>query len=494
MRRGNRLFQSLLWGATAVSFASTAIGLFAWFRSETSILEAVVFAAIWSAFLQAGIVAFWSYFGRTERGLGRLFAVALGLSCSLGSLTFASAMWLMRSNHTGYQTTLTRANAGTVIEPVAQFSKRINDVADTMANVAATAASKGDIETANGGTCEGVKPQKDCGPICRLRKRQQNDASKLSNELSGVAQESTDLISSIQADLSREGLTKGYKQAGLLARHRALTNARIWIDTQLHGFDTKFVDPQSGSAFICRDPAFRDQLALARKILDTDLSLPSIPPEPATVGYADAATKSVNDVMHLVGAAFTLSMNKATQQSLQDNAAGLGIAAFIELVIIFLVLAETRDLRESEALETVAERFIFTDRRMPRGQIERLAELSRFVDRFTFRSNSMPELLFLRPLDGRPDTVAKCSDIVRLFELPYSKRQVRIINRDIVSDWADLNDDLTDGARTFEVRVLTKQLDRQLRIIARDTLLLPSPPGNDNPAPISNSRALAARE
>ena len=452
--------------------------------------EALAFAAIWSGILQAGIITFWSHAVRAENVPAMFFAAFIGLACTLGSMTYSSATWLMRTNRVEFQRTLTRSNASTVIEPVAAFSKTINGVATRMADVAGTAESKAATEIASGGTCEGIKPQKDCGLVCRLRKRQQTDSSNLSNDLAGVAQQSTDIISSIQADLSRDGMIKGFKKATELGRSSALTNAKVWLDAQIRGFDTKFIDPQTGAAVACKDPDFRNQLAEARKVLDADLSLPGVPPEPVTVGYSDAATKSINDVMQLVRAIIFWNFDKTTFASMHDSAVGLAIAGFIELMIIFLVIKDTKDLKRWEAFGTDSEHFIFTNRRMQPDKLAKLADLGRIVDRFTFRSNSMNELLFLRPLDGLPETVAKCSDIVRLFQLPFSKRQIKVIDREIVEDWARLNDDLTQGARTFEVRVLTPQLERQLRIVARDSLFLPRPALNDNPAPANAGRAL----
>jgi hypothetical protein len=494
MRRDDKILRALLWGATAVSFGSTAFGLFAWFHAETSFAEALAFAAFWSLFLQAGIVAFWSYAGRAESRVAMIAAIVLGLSCSLGSMTFASAVWLMRTNRSGLEHTQTRTNADTLIEPLARMNQRITGVSASMTDVAAAAATKAEIETNVGGTCEGSKPVRDCGPICRLRKRQKTEASNLASELGNVAQASTDIISSIQGDLSRDGMKRGYTQAAGLARHPALANAKAWLDAQVRGFDTKFVDAQTGAALVCRDPAFRDQLVAARKALDVDLSLSGLPPEPARVGYSDAAAKSINDTLAIVRMAATGSFNKSAMLTLQDSMIGIGIAAFIEIILVFLVLVDAADLKRRGAFETAAERFIFTRRRMPREQLERLAVLGHLVDRFTYRSNTMADAFFVRPLDGRPETVAQCSDIVRLFDLPFAKHQVKIIPREVVADWASGNDDLTGGAGMFEVRLMTKQLDRQLRLIARDAFLLPKQvPGNDNGEPASAGRALVAR-
>jgi len=492
MHRANGLLRLLLWGATTISFLSTGLGLFVWFNAESGMWEALAFAVIWSLFLQAGIIVFWSYLGRADGLFGRTLAVALGVACSLGSMTFASAVWLMRTNHLGYEHTLSKANAITVIDPLTQWSKRVNGVATTMATVAAEASSKAQIEGSVGGTCEGAKAQKDCGPICRLRKRQQAEATKISTDLGGVAQTSTDIVSAIQGDLTREGMKAGYAKAMALERAQAITNARAWIEEQIRGFDSKFVDPQSRSTFVCRDPQFRDQLGAARESLRVDMSLPALPPEPAKVGYAEAASKSVNDVFALVSAVLTGSFNKSMLTTLQDTGVGMSIAAFIELTIIFLVLVEARDLRDRAALETAAERFIFTKRRIPPEQVRRLAQLGYLMDRFTFQSNTMRGTFFLRPLDGRADTVAKCADIVRLFDLPYAKRQVKVIAREVVDEWAIGTDDLTDGARMFEVRMLTNEVQRQRRIIARDALLLPET-GNDNAPTPTTGTALVVK-
>src|SRR5437588_1512090 len=103
MRRDNSLFRTLLWGATLISFGSTAFGLFAWFRAETDLLQAIGFAVVWSAFLQAGIILFWSNAGRSRGGLWRALAVVLALFCSLGSMTFGSTVWLMRTGKTDFE-------------------------------------------------------------------------------------------------------------------------------------------------------------------------------------------------------------------------------------------------------------------------------------------------------------------------------------------------------------------------------------------------------
>ena len=91
MRLDNRLVRYLLGGATLISFASTAFGLFVWFHAESSLVEAAVFALGWSLFLQAGIIVFWAYVGRAESAIGVGFALVLAISCSLGSMTFASS-------------------------------------------------------------------------------------------------------------------------------------------------------------------------------------------------------------------------------------------------------------------------------------------------------------------------------------------------------------------------------------------------------------------
>lgn len=492
MPRANRN-QGLMWVLTILSGVSTAVGLFAWFKSQTSFEEALGSAVLGSLVIQWGIVSLWKFVGRTDPGWLRRSGVILAIMFSLGSTVFASAFWLIRGNRVEYQTFLTRENASAVIKPLSQLNDNMNDGAATVMMVAAEAKAKMQTETQTGGTCEGVKPVKECGTICRLRKRHASEASDIANALGRVAQSGVDVISSIQGDLSREGLKAGYTKAAALTRDPAIVNARSWLDTQIRGFDTKFHDRDTGKDFVCRDPEFRAQLVAARKALDGNYALPPMPPEPATVGYADAAAKAIRDVFTLVFATVTFSLNPAVFDSVRYSLGGLAAAGFIEIVIIWLLLAEGTDLRARGALETAPERFIFTKRGMPAEHVRKLAEFGRVIDRLTFRSNVMPDPYFLRPLDGSPETVAMCSDIVRLFGLPFAEREVKTITRDVVEDWAKLNDDLTGGARNFEVRLLTKQLEDQLRIVARDALLLPRPPSNDNAERSVTGTALVTR-
>jgi hypothetical protein len=484
MLKSNRVITYFIIIVTLISFSSTAIGLFAWFYSQTTWWEAGLFAGAMSLILQVGIVVFWTLFGRSANVAVKTMALGLALICSLGSATYSTATWLMRTNRTGYETTLTRGNASQLIEPLAQFRHRIGNVSATLSAVAETAKQKAAIEISHGGTCEGVKPQIDCGPACRLRQRQSEEAGSLSQALGVVSQTSSDIVSGIQSDLSRDGLKRGYDKAAVLARDPALSRARFWLENEIHGFDSKFSDPKVG-AFVCRDQTFRTQLISAQQALDGDLGLPDLPPEPANVSYSDAAVKSVHDIIGLAEAAATFSIDRAALASVHDNASGLAIATFIEVLLAFLILVDTSEKTKRGVLSTIDEEFIFSIRHLPPGQIRTLAEMAKTIDQLTYRNNVMRQNLFLRPLDGRSDVVSRSAEVVRLFNIPEAPN-VRVIPRAAVADWAAYRDELTGGAQQFEVRLLNDRIENQMRIITRDVLHLPPPPANESLSSISS--------
>jgi hypothetical protein len=407
MRERDRITNLLVLALCGLSGATSGVGLWWIFDQNTETVgNSVAFAVAATVMLQALIVRFWEWAATAPNWKRRLTAGLFGAVVSLASAGFASGSYIFAINKSGVEKYLTDQNASTVTAPLGQFSNKMTEFSGKMLNVASDAQQKASIESKFGGTCAGDKPQKTCGPKCRLRQRQEREADAFSKVSRSFANNAIDIIGRLQGDQSRAGMLQAFKEAHNLAADPKLSSIASWLQYQIAGFNGQFLDPETNSPFVCRDPEMVKRMSDALSLITSGFKLPAVPPEPVTIGFRDAIGKSYHDAFELAWMLLTGKSDRAHMQSLAYSYAGYGPALAVEILIIALIFfraASERDLGHGLTSEDLFNAHL---RELP----------PRLRQRYRAWVNLILDLLleqgkawyFARPVDGSPEVMRQC--------------------------------------------------------------------------------------
>ena len=329
---------------SAVSAATTGIGLYAVLQASTQQLAAIipdqipswivewfpwVMAFVMTLMIQALVLEMWERVF-SWRPLGphvRLLALTMACGATLASILFASGSYRVFNDASGI--------AAYMNQEALQASNRIQDVVQNLTNIFSRVAMRSrelaEAERKIGGTCEGTRPMRKCGVRCRLRARIAREAEAYRNRITALAGNIGTLVRQMKDQgFSRETIQRANETLANLRLKSVLPEARTWAASQQIRFAGReaFIDPQSGMRFQCRDRKFAADLAALEK------SLAAMQQEIANANFVSPQSAplypAVLQIIELAWEALTsLDMTRMPGQ--------FWVAAAVDVSIIFLI-------------------------------------------------------------------------------------------------------------------------------------------------------------
>lgn len=339
-----RGFIALLVGATwallITSWATSAYGIYTIGVAETGVVLAVLLGAGVSGVIQVLLGGFW--YNGLSRGLpyiARAILVALGVVFSLASGGLAAAFYtdtLQLADD--YERVLNARRYASISAPAERYADDFERVASAFASVAAASADKKALESGRGGSCDTPKSRKGDGPIWRMRSRTADEAALHSSQARAQADKARE-AARLPDVIDDASMYDAYRAVRSLSVNGEAAKLRDWAAGLANAFEGRFVDPESGRGFTCRDAHLTAKLRGALGALDAAVDLPPSPPTSVSVGIREAAGNSFG----MIYAFFMRYLDPTVQideEALAATKPAFVIALSVETLIIVLILVQ----------------------------------------------------------------------------------------------------------------------------------------------------------
>ncbi|MCG8449899.1 MAG: hypothetical protein MI725_10010 [Pirellulales bacterium] len=480
------------------SAATSGLGLWFIFSLGNDEYLSAFAAAGLTILLQALILRFWDDAFLTPVVRLRYVSAVFALIFATISALLASGAYTVLFNKAALEEFLTDQEISGVEIPVVAHQGSLERAAGELQLLAAVATRKAGIEDATGGSCQGSQPIVGKGPIWRMRNRHAADAATHALALRNLSDDYSGLVLRMRGAASEADLLTGYNRARRLAADPRLLFARDWANELKTGFQTGFVDPDTGRQFSCTDP---DVLAAAENVVSA-LDIPGFPERPPTIvefTYREALNKSYGDAFRLVGS--VLPGNDLSEQeweAVSYSFIGFGAAAIVELAIMFLTWTNATFLRRSGQLASAIGAYRRSGRELGEDEIRTVNNFVRGLGPLDPILNEALELVYsvgndrflLVPIDGSPGVRNRARRIALLLGLQCLDRS--LVNWSIAKldpDFVNSRSSVLAEVTKVDLYPVSSDFEEEIAQLARDSAFSGGPPTVDDPEDDRDARS-----
>lgn len=229
--------------------------------------------------------------------------------------------------------TVTRA-----LSPVEDAARKAETVARLLSDYAAFALEESELEARSGTSCDFLDTGDSCGPLCRLRRSQSQDATERKESTRDLLERVDGLRSSAGGNVSQDRINDLFRQANALSRDELFAETSRWAARERAAFAGGGHDFEGGT-LQCLDADAVARLDQITAALPTGGNSVLIPPTVVDPGIGYVATENA-DAMRIVWQK-VVEEGQGPLQALTNPPASLfvpfwGFSLLIELICVVL--------------------------------------------------------------------------------------------------------------------------------------------------------------
>ncbi len=380
-------------------WAETLVGTYAW-------VAAALVSGLASLVVQGVLHSFWWRTG-SEGFLRSPFSLLVGVAMSGISWFGGAGGALLIANHATLLAEQQRAEGSATTLPLRAFANGYADLAAEVSGLARRATELSNIEKNVGGTCRNEPSQGGiCGIRCRLRQRHAEALNETAALADGLARQSREISIGMSTASDLAAQRSSYAAAVRLQGNPDQRRISERLRSVARQLSEPVVDPDTNRSFTCEDPGFAASLAELASRATAPVELPDVAPREQSVDMSDA----LGCVAARVGAIVGVSR----------PCAGIGDgpllwALGLEVVIVLLLLAETKRLRRFGALPTEPQNFQLAGTRLKSGaELEECRWLMRAFSLHVVHAGRRGRFIAV-PVDGPIEAYADGTRLARYF-------------------------------------------------------------------------------
>lgn len=286
--------------AMLFSFATTAYG-FSTVLEMYGPVTRFALAGLVSLVIQMLIGACWTASGRrfSQGSLAFLLIAVVAVVPTLFSTVFASSanMFLYKWSTVNARSTADAVQP--VLEPILSVYDQANKTSSLLDEYSRYASDQADREARSGDSCEGQTLASVCGPICRLRHSQSENASQSAELARTIRQDALTLRTRSGGVNNQDAINNLYRDAVELTTDTRRDELEEYIRRELDGFRDGFI-LDDGTTRICRDRGAISLLTSISDHLSIDLDIDAAPPrlqEPTIARVAEQNIETIWDTI-----------------------------------------------------------------------------------------------------------------------------------------------------------------------------------------------------
>lgn len=311
-----------------ISCVSTGVALLAWMQDKTE-------WAAYVAFVLSGLtqLLLWLFYraasDRRFDTLTRLLCLFCGVTLTLISGGLSATAFGIFLAEADIEDALSRANFEAVGAPLYESSHALSRLNQALGALSERSDTLEALEIKSGASCENLPHTPGDGPRQLLRVAVAEKARDHASRLDTLATSMAAMATLPTGTIDQEILTRRFLQAGAMLNDPLLGGLEEWLDAKARQFR------QGLGAANCVDQRFAEEVDAVSTLLErtSDISLPTAPPELATVEFAQLVPLVLKEL-----AAIVLPSIVSNKQLFKHLSLPFAIATAVELIILMLLL------------------------------------------------------------------------------------------------------------------------------------------------------------